>query len=54
MTIGYDKPLYVLRFDHRSTFSKKTLSPRPTAPVATRWAASSWAAGKMTRRCGSG
>jgi hypothetical protein len=22
MTIGYDKPLYVLPFDHRATFSK--------------------------------
>jgi hypothetical protein len=23
MTIGYDKPLYVLHFDHRATFLKK-------------------------------
>ncbi len=23
MTIGYDKPLYVLPFDHRATFSKE-------------------------------
>jgi 5-dehydro-2-deoxygluconokinase len=22
MTVGYDKPLYVLPFDHRATFSK--------------------------------
>jgi hypothetical protein len=23
LTIGYDKPLYVLPFDHQATFSKK-------------------------------
>ncbi len=40
MTIGYDKPLYVLPFDHRATFSKNmfgwqgTLSPEQTAEVA--------------------
>jgi myo-inositol catabolism protein IolC len=40
MTIGYDKPLYVLPFDHRATFSKKMfgwqepLSPEQTAEIA--------------------
>jgi len=40
MTIGYDKPLYVLPFDHRATFSKnmfgwkEPLSPEQTAEVA--------------------
>ncbi len=40
MTIGYDKPLYVLPFDHRATFSKNMfgwkdpLSPEQTAEVA--------------------
>jgi 5-dehydro-2-deoxygluconokinase len=40
MTIGYDKPLYVLPFDHRSTFSKNMfgwqgqLSPAQTAEIA--------------------
>src|SRR6516225_8995270 len=39
-TIGYDKPLYVLPFDHRATFSKnmfgwqEPLSPEQTAQVA--------------------
>jgi 5-dehydro-2-deoxygluconokinase len=40
MTIGYDKPLYVLPFDHRATFSKNMfswqgpLSPDQTAQIA--------------------
>jgi 5-dehydro-2-deoxygluconokinase len=40
MKIGYDKPLYVLPFDHRATFSKTmfgwqgALSPEQTAEVA--------------------
>jgi 5-dehydro-2-deoxygluconokinase len=40
MTIGYDKPLYVLPFDHRGTFSKnmfgwkEPLSPEQTAEIA--------------------
>jgi myo-inositol catabolism protein IolC len=40
MTLGYDKPLYVLPFDHRATFSKnmfgwqEPLSPDQTAEVA--------------------
>jgi uncharacterized membrane protein len=40
MTLGYDKPLYVLPFDHRATFSKnlfgwqEPLSPEQTAEVA--------------------
>jgi 5-dehydro-2-deoxygluconokinase len=40
MTIGYDKPLYVLPFDHRATFSKNMfgwqgpLSPEQTAQIA--------------------
>ena len=40
MTIGYDKPLYVLPFDHRATFSKELfgwqgpLSPEQTAEIA--------------------
>jgi myo-inositol catabolism protein IolC len=40
MTIGYDKPLYVLPFDHRATFSKNmfgwqgTLSREQTAEIA--------------------
>jgi 5-dehydro-2-deoxygluconokinase len=40
MTIGYDKPLYVLPFDHRATFSKTLfgwegpLSPEQTAENA--------------------
>jgi 5-dehydro-2-deoxygluconokinase len=40
MTIGYDKPLYVLPFDHRATFSKnmfgwqEPLSPQQTAEIA--------------------
>jgi 5-dehydro-2-deoxygluconokinase len=40
MTTGYDKPLYVLPFDHRATFSKNmfgwqgALSPEQTAEVA--------------------
>jgi 5-dehydro-2-deoxygluconokinase len=40
MTIGFDKPLYVLPFDHRATFSKnmfgwkEPLSPEQTAEVA--------------------
>ena len=40
MTIGYDKPLYVLPFDHRATFSKNmfgwqgSLSPEQTAEIA--------------------
>lgn len=39
MTIGYDKPLYVLPFDHRATFSKNmfgwqgSLSPEQTAEI---------------------
>jgi hypothetical protein len=28
MTIGYDKPLYVLPFDHRATFASTTSSSR--------------------------
>lgn len=40
MTIGYDKPLYVLPFDHRATFSKKMfgwqepLTAEQTAEIA--------------------
>jgi 5-dehydro-2-deoxygluconokinase len=40
MTIGYDKPLYVLPFDHRASFSKNMfgwegpLSPEQTAQIA--------------------
>jgi myo-inositol catabolism protein IolC len=40
MTIGYNKPLYVLPFDHRATFSKnmfgwqEPLSPEQTADIA--------------------
>src|SRR6184192_4158639 len=40
MTIGYDKPLYVLPFDHRATFSKTMcgwqgpLSPEQTGEIA--------------------
>jgi myo-inositol catabolism protein IolC len=40
MKIGYDKPLYVLPFDHRATFSKnmfgwqEPLSPAQTAEIA--------------------
>jgi 5-dehydro-2-deoxygluconokinase len=40
MTIGFDKPLYVLPFDHRATFSKTMfgwsgpLSPEQTAAIA--------------------
>jgi 5-dehydro-2-deoxygluconokinase len=40
MAIGYDKPLYVLPFDHRATFSKNMfgwqgpLSPEQTAQIA--------------------
>src|SRR5262245_56937812 len=40
MTIGYDRPLYVLPFDHRATFSKnmfgwqEPLSPDQTAEIA--------------------
>jgi 5-dehydro-2-deoxygluconokinase len=39
MTLGYDKPLYVLPFDHRATFSKTLfgwqgpLSPEQTAEI---------------------
>jgi myo-inositol catabolism protein IolC len=40
MTLGYDKPLYVLPFDHRASFSKEMfgweggLSPDQTAQIA--------------------
>src|SRR5207253_10269318 len=40
MAIGYDKPLYVLPFDHRATFSRnmfgwqEPLSPEQTAEIA--------------------
>jgi myo-inositol catabolism protein IolC len=40
MTFGYDKPLYVLPFDHRATFSKNMfgwkgqLTPEQTADIA--------------------
>src|SRR5205085_1079990 len=40
MKVGYDKPLYVLPFDHRATFSKTmfgwtgTLTPEQTAQIA--------------------
>src|SRR5438034_4507440 len=40
MTIGYNKPLYVLPFDHRATFSKTMfgwqgpLGPEQTAEIA--------------------
>jgi len=40
MTVGYDKPLYVLPFDHRATFSKNmfgwdgALTPEQTAQIA--------------------
>src|SRR5271163_3420645 len=39
-TVGFDKPLYVLPFDHRGSFQKKmfgwdgTLSPQQTAEIA--------------------
>ena len=41
MATGYDKPPYVLPFDHRATFSKNmfgwqgTLNPEETAEIAT-------------------
>src|SRR5271166_2139076 len=40
MTVGYDKPLYILPFDHRGSFQVKmfgwkgTLTPEQTAEVA--------------------
>jgi 5-dehydro-2-deoxygluconokinase len=40
MTIGYDRPLYVLPFDHRGTFQKNmfgwtgTLTAEQTARIA--------------------
>jgi myo-inositol catabolism protein IolC len=40
MTVGYNKPLYILPFDHRGTFQmgmfgwKGTLSPEQTAQIA--------------------
>src|SRR4051812_32353098 len=40
MMLGYDKPLYVLPFDHRGTFQKNmfgwtgTLTPAQTAEIA--------------------
>jgi myo-inositol catabolism protein IolC len=40
MTVGYDKPLYILPFDHRGTFQKNlfgwkgTLTPEQTAEIA--------------------
>jgi myo-inositol catabolism protein IolC len=40
MTLGYDKPLYILPFDHRASFSKELfgwhgeLSPAQTAEIA--------------------
>jgi hypothetical protein len=40
MTLGYDKPLCVLPFDHRATFSKNmfgwqgSLSPEQTGEIA--------------------
>jgi myo-inositol catabolism protein IolC len=40
MSIGYDKPLYILPFDHRGTFQKNmfgwsgTLTPEQTAKIA--------------------
>jgi myo-inositol catabolism protein IolC len=40
MTIGYDKPLYILPFDHRASFSKEMfgwegeLSPNQTSQIA--------------------
>ena len=40
MTVGYDKRLYVLPFDHRATFSKNMfgwtgqLTPEQTAEIA--------------------
>ena len=40
MTIGYDRPLYILPFDHRASFSKElfgfhgTLSPQQIAEIA--------------------
>src|SRR5689334_24827825 len=40
MTLGYDKPLYVLPFDHRASFSREMfgwegpLSPHQTAEIA--------------------
>ena len=45
MTIGYDKLLYVLPFDHRATFSKTMFG----------WQGElSWAVARTTRRCASG
>jgi 5-dehydro-2-deoxygluconokinase len=36
MTIGYDKPLYVLPFDHRATFAKTMFGwPGPLSPEQT-------------------
>lgn len=40
MTLGFDRPLYILPFDHRATFQKKMfgwdgeLSPQQTAQIA--------------------
>src|SRR6266481_5960605 len=40
MTVGYDKPLYILPFDHRGSFQSKmfgwkgTLTPEQTAEIA--------------------
>jgi myo-inositol catabolism protein IolC len=40
MTVGYDKPLYILPFDHRGSFQSKmfgwkgTLTPQQTADIA--------------------
>src|SRR5580658_2665393 len=40
MTIGYDKPLYILPFDHRGSFQTKmfgwkgSLTPEQTAEIA--------------------
>ena len=40
MTIGFDKPLYILPFDHRGSFQQKmfgwkgTLTPQQTEEIA--------------------
>ena len=42
-SIGHDKPLYILPFDHRGTFQaqmfgcKGTLMPKQTAQIAGGW-----------------
>jgi len=51
MKLGYDKPLYVLPFDHRASFSKEMFGWEGPLTAS---AASSSAATRATRRsiCG--